>query len=342
MKRYLLFFVFVITIFSCRENQRPDISGLIPDLEIIRTENQLAEIESVDEFNQELNRYPDFYKILFKNVMGFYNYDSPDSLFYDFYEFRNDSLIQEVQNLVNKKYSDLKGIKSELASMYGYIEYYFPGAVEIPSIYTFISDFDYQVFLFEDGVKDGVGIGLDMFLSPEIPYKLINPDNTNFSDYITRSWNKDHITKRIAELYLEDLAGEAPGLRLIDQMIQNGKELYLLSKILPTQSDTVLCEFTKEQMNWCQENEPQMWSFFLDQKLFYETNPMKIGKYINPAPNSPDMPPAAPGRTANYLGWQVVKAFMNRYPETSLQDLMAMKDSQAFLEKSKYKPKRRK
>lgn len=53
------------------------------------------------------------------------------------------------------------------------------------------------------------------------------------------------------------------------------------------------------------------------------------------------MPKAAPGRTANFIGWQIVKAFMEKYPKTTLEELINMHDSQIFMEKSKYKPKQK-
>ena len=52
------------------------------------------------------------------------------------------------------------------------------------------------------------------------------------------------------------------------------------------------------------------------------------------------MPPAAPGRTANYIGWQIVKAYMRRNPEADIQDLIEATDAQQFLQKSRYKPKK--
>ena len=54
------------------------------------------------------------------------------------------------------------------------------------------------------------------------------------------------------------------------------------------------------------------------------------------------MPTEAPGRTGDYIGWQIIRAYMKRYPETTLSDLIKMNDSQTILEKSKYKPKRSK
>jgi hypothetical protein len=52
------------------------------------------------------------------------------------------------------------------------------------------------------------------------------------------------------------------------------------------------------------------------------------------------MPPESPGRTANWIGWQIVKSYMRRNPANTLDDLILEKDAQAILDASKYKPRR--
>jgi len=98
-------------------------------------------------------------------------------------------------------------------------------------------------------------------------------------------------------------------------------------------------EYTTDQMKWVKENELQMWAYFFDQELFYETNTMTLKKYLSPNPNSPGMPAEAPGRTGNYIGWQIVKKYMKRFPKTTMQDLVALNDAQKILEESRYKPR---
>lgn len=80
---------------------------------------------------------------------------------------------------------------------------------------------------------------------------------------------------------------------MLDQMIHNGKALYITELLLPEVHDSIIHEYSAAQLNWCRRNELQMWSFFFDRKLFYESNPSKIAKYIYPSPTSPDMPSVA-------------------------------------------------
>ncbi|MGB4958767.1 MAG: hypothetical protein WBO36_04775 [Saprospiraceae bacterium] len=325
---------------SCGEDSAPDVSNIPADVKIIRTEQLLFDIATKKDFYNLFDMHPSFYNLYFSDVLALDGAQNRDSLYVSFDQWVKDSLVTDLFSKVNTTYKETISLKTDADQMYRYLQHYFPRRYPIPNLYTFVSEYNYQVFIFEDeGKRDGIGIGLDMFLQKDIDYKLIDPDNTNFSDYITRSWNKDHIIKKVAELYVNDLVGEMPGRRMIDQMIHHGKVHYITDLILPAVHDSIIMEFTGTQLQWCQDNETQIWAFFFEKNLFFESNPTIIGKYVNLSPSSPEMPAEAPGRTANFVGWQIIKEYMKRYPETTLQQLIELKDSQLIMEKSKYKPK---
>jgi uncharacterized protein YjaZ len=50
------------------------------------------------------------------------------------------------------------------------------------------------------------------------------------------------------------------------------------------------------------------------------------------------MPAEAPGMIGVWVGWQIVKKYMELHPKTSLEDLFRMTDGRVILEGSKYKP----
>jgi hypothetical protein len=335
----LLFYALVIIISSCKNNDGPDVSSIVAKVNIFRTENDLLAANGISDIKKLADVNAPFYNIYLNEVMG-YKGIPRDSQLILLETFIKDSSIVELQKKTNSTFGDFSKIKTETEQMLKHIKHYFPES-SIPNLYTFISEFGYQMFIFEDkNGKDGVAIGLDMFLHPEIPYKMLDPENTNFSDYVTRSWNREHVTKKLCDIYVDDIAGEAPGHRMIDLMVHNGKKLFISKLLMPEVHDTVITEYTLKQLNWCNENALQMWSFFLENKLFFESNLSKINKYIKTSPKSPDMPAEAPGRTANYMGWKIVSAYMERYPATTVQELLKLTDAQAIMEKSRYKPDR--
>jgi len=113
----------------------------------------------------------------------------------------------------------------------------------------------------------------------------------------------------------------------------------LLDHLLPYTQDSLKLGFTSAQTNWCQGNEFAMWAFFLKEELLYSNDHKKFKSLVSDSPYATGMPEEAPGKAGNWMGWQIVKSYMARFPETSLQELIDLKDSADFLNKSRYKPK---
>jgi hypothetical protein len=321
----------------------PDVSDISITYDIVRFE-QLLSLVDTNNIELELEvlkaKYPSFTDIYFSKVLPFVGKTEED-FYINLKGYLGDKRINKLQDTVAVVFNDFEDETiSDLEKAMKYMKYYFID-FKAPNIYTFISEYTYQKFIFEDGLKDGVGIGLDMFLGKEYDYKGIDPNNPAFSQYLTRTFSKEYIPKMLMEILVNDRIGRAPGSRLIDHMIHNGKQLYILDKVLPETQDSILFEYTSKQTEWVTSNELEMWAFFFDQNLFYESNTMKINKYINPSPNSPGMPPDAPGRTANYIGYQIVKAYMQKYPTTTIDELIKLNDSQKIMDKSRYKPKQK-
>ena len=133
------------------------------------------------------------------------------------------------------------------------MKYYFNDFIA-PNIYTFTSEYTYQKFIFEDAGKDGLGIGLDMFLGSNYDYKRIDPNNPAFSDYLTKTFSREYMVKMMIEILVNDRLGRVPGSRLIDHMIHNGKQLYILEKVLPQTPDSILLEYTTAETEWVKNN----------------------------------------------------------------------------------------
>lgn len=337
------FFLFALCLFafSCKEKEDAvDVSHIQASAEIVRFDQALFSLDTnrwEASLGELKSRYPHFWGIYSKHILPL----TPDSSQYDkaLLAFVKDRQIRQLYDTTQLLVGKLDRYKEKTTEAFKTVKYYFPKFVE-PTIYTFISEFGFQKFIFSDGNKDGIGIGLEMFLGSSYPYKTIDPTNPNFSAYLTRTFDKQYLTKKTIDLIVDDIVGSPGGVRLLDYMVYNGKKLYLLKKFLPSEPDSVIFEYTQKQMDWVVDNELEMWSFFTEQNLVYETNVIKINKYINPSPESPGMPADAPGQTANYIGYQMIRAYMEKQPNTTLDQLMAEKDAQRILELSKYKPKR--
>jgi hypothetical protein len=63
-----------------------------------------------------------------------------------------------------------------------------------------------------------------------------------------------------------------------------------------------------------------------------------VQNYIGESPKTQELGEDAPGNIGTFSGLQIVKKFMEKYPETSLSELMKMGVREIY-EKSKYKPR---
>ena len=117
--------------------------------------------------------------------------------------------------------------------------------------------------------------------------------------------------------------------------------MYLLKEALPDEQDSVIFGYTTKQLDWCKQYEGDVWAFFLNENLVYETDYMKIQKYLTDAPFTPGVGEGnnSSPKLAVFTGGQIVKKYMEQHPDINLPELMKEKDSRKILADSKYKPK---
>lgn len=329
-------------VFGCQQDEPTvDVSHIHPNFSLLRLDSLLHHTDTTD-INSLVDslekKHPEFSRLYFDYILGLANTPDAASRKSFLKAFKTDTLIRNLSDTVHLLYHNLEAVKTDLAAFNQHYHYYFPERHKL-KYFTIYSEFSIGNFLFAiNDSTDGVGIGLDFFLGSDFPYKQKIPNNPTFSDYLTRSFNKEHLVKKTAEVLVEDLVGAPSDNRFLDHIIRNGKKLYILSRLLPQTPDSVLFEYTTEQLNWCNSNEKQLWSHFLVEDLLYSTKMMDFRKLIGPSPNSPGMPAEAPGQTGNFIGYKIIQALMKRENNLSLKDLVTLTNAQEILDRSKYKP----
>ena len=339
-------FTLLLINLSCQQDKGkniPDVAHFADVPEWVHFEDVLCPTDGKTDtgiMEQVKKEHPAFWDLFFTQVVPLVDEGMPiagqDSAIR---QFISDDRVRWLCDTTAQILGDWSGLKASVDQAFRYHQHYFPEK-DLPRIYSLISEFGYLPFIFEDSDgRNGLGVSLEMFLGEDFPYRRYLGLNPAFSAYMTRTYNKDHFAMRILEVLVDDYCGFPPGERLIDHMIYNGKKKYILSSLLPAVPDSVIMTFSQEQLDWCLENERNIWAHFLQNDLLYNQDRLSINKLITPGPNAPGMPPEAPGNTATWIGWRIVSDYMKRYPETSLSGLIYLNDAQSILEKSKYKPR---
>ncbi len=335
-----LLLILTLSMFSCQSDSTPDVSHINIELEWIDYADKLFTIDTNEiepKVEELLKEYPSFTPLYCNQILKLPTpLNSPEAIA-SFKMMIGDSTINNLYQKSKLSNQSKSKIQSELTQALQFYKYYFPNE-EIPRFYTLISEYAYGNFIFQDTDKDGIGIGLDFYLGEDYPYLDLNPGNPSFSQYLTRTFNKDHLVKKTIEVLVDDKIGVTKGSRFIDHIIHNGKKLYVLKQLLPTVSDTIIHEYTAEQLDWCEKNQSQIWAHFFSEDLMYSTRLHDFNKLINPSPNSSKMPAEAPGRTGNFMGFKIVEAYMDRTGNT-IKQLLSISDAQKILTDSRFKPK---
>ncbi|HHH52282.1 MAG TPA: hypothetical protein ENK91_01365 [Bacteroidetes bacterium] len=338
---YLALTLFILSFSACKtdDNQVDN-----RDISIIRFDKLLFKLDTANieaSFNILHDKYPAFSDIYFEKVVPLAGYKSDSIMFFnELRSFVSDTELIRIESMVEEYFSDMKDIENGFNKAIQNLLKLFPEE-KPPVLYSYFSAFSIQRFIFEDGDRDGLAFSPELFLGDKFPYSDLEHGKNTFSKYLVRTYNKDHLVKKVMELWVEDKLGDPTGNRAIDAMIKNGKKLYILKRLMPEISDTVLLEYTPDQMDWLSDNEQEMWNFYIENNLFYTTDNYKIKRLTEPGPNSQalGMPKKSPGETGNYLGYKIVAEFMRRNGEMDVNDLINYKDSQKLMEKSRFKPK---
>ncbi len=325
-------------LFGCgqgNERNAPDVSGIEANVKIRRFEQDLFALDTNNlaaGIAQLSQQHPSLFYLFTENIIHDQSNpnESPEQALRGFVSAPQAHLLYDTVQLV---YSDLRWLEKELSQMFRYYRYYFPKK-PVPEVATIISEFSVDAFTYGDSL---CGIGLDLFLGENYP--AYNPEI--FPTYIRRQFKREYISTRLGKAIAQNTMGETPpGTRLLDMMLYNGKMLYILDCLLPAVPDSMKMGYTSAQMEGCVYNEQAAWARILSQNLLYSSNFESFKKMVTPSPNAPMVFQEAPGEIGNWLGWQIVKAYMKRHPGTSLEALIKMTDSQKFLEEAKYKPRR--
>ena len=343
--KYFALFLFIGAVFSsCRScgdkieiDHHVDISNIQADLELHRFEKVLFE-SSLDSLEPSLNKFkkahPEFFSVYVEQLMrlGRAN-DSSKRYIRELERFTRNEDIRGLYDTVKAKYEDFSAVEKELETAFRYYKYHFPEK-DIPKVITYVSPFTYAAITGEDFV----GIGLEMFLGRYYPVYQQIP---NLPDYIIRTLTRESLPVNAMKAQVQGVfEQDKKATQMLDHMIYNGKVLFSLDALFPDVPDSIKIGYAAAEIEWIENYEGGVWQYLIDHDLFFESDRTKYHKYINVGPNTPGLPPEAPGNIGTYIGWQIVRKFMYEFPEVKLQELMGdtTYTAQKILKLSKYDP----
>ena len=180
-------------------------------------------------------------------------------------------------------------------------------------------------------------IELDMYMGQHFGY-YGNYEN-NMPLYVTFRFDRPFIALNVMRSLLDGYI-PMPGMEvaLLDAMVLEGKMLYYLDCVLPDMEDSIKMGYTGAQIEWCYDNEAEIWKFLAGEELLFSKRTDDLRRYMDESPTSLGMPEESPGRVAAWTGWQIVRAYMQENPDVSLHELIYEPDAMKILKLSGYGP----
>ena len=176
-------------------------------------------------------------------------------------------------------------------------------------------------------------LGLDNYLGAE--HKFYR----DIQQYIKAGFDKKYLVSDVASAFVKQVVPRAENRSFLARIIYYGKELYVKDKLMPNSADHLKINYSEDELEWAKANEEPIWRNFIEQEYLYSTDMKLSRRFLEPAPFSKfglELDNESPGRLGRFIGWEVVKAFMNKN-DVSLQQMLNLPSEEIF-KKSNYKP----
>ena len=320
MQKYFYLATIGLLLFSCDNKSKVEkaVEEIPVEMKVVRFEQAFfdAKPENLADVKAE---YPDFFPE-----------GTPDAVWIDKMQHPQ---WRELYQEVEKKYKNFGTQQSEIEDLFKHIKYYFP-TIKTPTIYTVISEMDNNSKAIY--ANDKLVIALELYLGKD--HKFYG----EFPAYLRQNFEQRQMLPDIVSSFAFGVLPNPKDKDLLSMMISSGKELYLKDILLPEYSDAERIGYSEDQIKWSKENESYIWEYFVNDKLLYSTDSKLANRFINVAPFSKfylEIDNESPGRIGQWVGWQIVRSFMENNPKVTVQDLIKMNEKDIF-ELSKYKPKK--
>jgi hypothetical protein len=327
-----------LALYSCKSSgeKQPDISGVKAEARLLRFDEDFFAMDSsniavrLPQLQSKYGKVLEYFQ--FKTFMADQMQRGGNAV-----DVTADFLrrYRSLYDTCRQRFAKTDWLQKELETAFRYTKYYFP-AFKPPPVYTFVDGFypdNPESFFGVEYSADTVIISLPMFLGAG----FTGYDPQYYFDYLRRRFEPVYITRNVMKAVVDEIFPKRTPPNLLGQMIDAGKRLYVLDKVLPGTDDAVLLGYTKQQLDDCLKQEKTIWSFFVQGNLLYVTDPGICREYIGENPYTKELGTDSPGNIGAFAGWQIVKKYMAAQKDLSMEQLIAT-DANTIFQEAKYKP----
>jgi hypothetical protein len=333
MKQILFIFSAVLLLMGCKSKHTPDVSGIKIELHTERFEKDFFAVDTLQvqaSLNKLNEKHPGFTQDFLFNILG----TAPDSVKKDVPGFIRS--YQSMNALVPEKFKNFSALEADVKRGMQFVHYYFPSYRLPTRLITFIGPVNSYGNII---TTNALAVGLQLYMGSDYPLYLSSMGQQMYPLFISRRFSPEYIPVNCIRNIMDDMYPvNNLNKPLVEQMVESGKRLYLLGLLMPDAPDSIKTGYTQKQLDECYASEKNIWSFFVQNDMLYKSDPNFTRDYMNDGPNTQALGETSPGNIGQFVGWQIVKKWMDKNPETKPAALMA-KNAKEIFDEAKYKPR---
>lgn len=235
----------------------------------------------------------------------------------DIYNFYNSEYIKELEQEKEKLWEELPIHEKAINKAFQYLSYHFGDSI-LPKQVFYINKLFSQI----NCSNQSISVGLENYISPESTVIRSIPSEEFYQ------WQKDrmdiqYLERDILMAWIQvHLFNEMDG-KLAEHIIQAGKILYVLNASFPKAEPNYILRYTKEQYDWTEKNEANIWSYMVSEQMLFKSDASYKTNFLNEGPTTVGLSPDAPDRIGQYIGYKIVKGYMDKNKSLSLRELLS-------------------
>lgn len=186
--------------------------------------------------------------------------------------------------------------------------------------------------------KEYCAISLDYYAGDT--FKILHP---GIPKYLRRRCNEAHLPREVVYEYM-NLLLPPPDARstpsLLEMMLTEGKKLYAIDLFLPDTPDSIKFMCKQQEFDLAKNNIPLIYKKLTP--LLFSSNfkeyqwVMNEGPFTHPSHFGMQ---GLPSRLGGFIGWQIIKSYMENNSDVSFSELLKERDFAKILKESGFKPK---
>jgi hypothetical protein len=275
--------------------------------------------------------YGEFYRIYIEEILQGAPLEDPD-LTLVLERFVHDPDWSLAQQAVDSVLGDMAAQDRDLDLAFGRLRTLFPDSLT-PRPIAFNSGYNYGIFP-TDSV---LGIGVEWFIGKDHPViGYLAPEA--FPQYVKdRMMPEMMVPSAVKGWLLVHYTRDIRGADVLANLVETGKVMVLLDALLPDTEPHLKFAFSQAQLAWCEANELLIWKDIVGKDQLYSKKASDIGRLMNDGPFTNGFPRESPGHIGEWIGYRMVRSYMEDNPRITFAQLFALDDPRLILKS--YKPR---